>query len=94
MVADKCSACGLDLDELEPGGRLVPLLLTIWVIVILICAAFLLEDMARPPLWVHALLWAPLTLAAELFMLRFIKVRGLYSAYEKRRTAYVQSEPR
>ena len=94
MVADQCAECGLDLGELESTGRAVPLLLTVWVIVLLICAAMALELQARPPMWVHVAIWAPMTIALELFVLRFYKTRGVYVAYEKRRTAYVQSEPR
>lgn len=93
MVADQCHECGLKLSELEPSGRFVPLLLTVWVIVILICAALFLELQVRPPMWVHVILWAPLTIGLELFALRFYKVRGVTIAYEKRRTAYVQSGP-
>jgi len=94
MVAETCSACGLELGELEPSGRFLPLLLTVWVVAILICAAFLLENSVRPPFWVHAALWMPLTLGLELFVLRFFKTSGVHRAYEKRRTAYIQREPR
>lgn len=94
MVADRCSSCDLDLGELDPGGRLVPLLLTVWVIVLLICAAFALDEFLAPPLWVHIALWTPLTIALELFALRLFRTHGVYRAYERRRTAYVQSEPR
>ncbi len=94
MVADQCGECGLKLGELEPTGRAVPLLLTVWVIAILICAAMFLELEVRPPMWVHVVVWAPLTIGLELFALRVYKTRGVYIAYEKRRTAYVQSEPR
>ena len=94
MVAETCQDCRLDLGELEPTGRFVPLLLTVMVVVSLICLAFLLEIEVRPPLWVHAALWTPLTIGFELFVLRIHKIQGLYRAYERRRTAYVQSEPR
>ena len=94
MVADECASCGLDLGELDPGGRLVPMLLTVWVIALLICAALALDSFYAPPLWVHVVLWAPLTIALELFVLRVYRTQGVYRAYERRRTAYVQSEPR
>lgn len=94
MVAEECSTCAIPLGELEPSGRFVPLLLTVWVIVILICSALALDNMVAPTLWVHVALWAPLTIALELFALRAYRTHGVYRAYERQRTAFVQSEPR
>jgi len=94
MVAAKCPSCDLDLSQFEPSGRLVPLLLTVWVATMLILAALSLDSFMRPPIWVHVALWTPLTIALELFVLRVFKIQGIYSAYGRMRTAYVQSEPR
>lgn len=94
MVADGCSVCGLDLSQLDVGGRIVPLLLTVWVVAVLICAAFALDSFVKPPLWVHVVLWTPLTIALELFVLRAYRTQGVYRLYNRMRTAYVQSEPR
>ncbi|MEM6585560.1 MAG: DUF983 domain-containing protein [Pseudomonadota bacterium] len=94
MVAETCTNCDLQLSEYEPSGRLVPLLLTVWVAVLLILAALTLDSFLRPPIWVHLVLWTPLTIGLELFALRVFKIQGLYRAYERMRTAYVQSEPR
>jgi uncharacterized protein (DUF983 family) len=71
-VADRCPACGAALhhhraDDAPPyftiiiaGHVLVPLLLAFEV-------AF------RPPLWVHALVWLPFTIAACLALLPVVK---------------------
>ncbi|MEM7690741.1 MAG: DUF983 domain-containing protein [Pseudomonadota bacterium] len=84
MVAGRCTACEQPLAELERGGRIAGLL-TIAVAAIVMTAAFALDEWVRPPLWLHVVLWAPLTIGAVLFALRFYKVVGVYSAYEKRR---------
>ena len=68
--------------------------LTVWVIALLICAALALDSFYAPPLWLHVILWAPLTFALELFALRIFRTQGVYRAYERRRTAFSQSEPR
>ncbi|MEL6486611.1 MAG: DUF983 domain-containing protein [Pseudomonadota bacterium] len=86
MIAGACRACGQPLAELERGGRLVGLI-TIGVGGLLVLAALSLDAVLRPPLWVHVVLWAPLTVGSVLGALRLYKVVGLYSEYEKRRLA-------
>ena len=86
MIAGECRACGQPLAELERGGRLVGLI-TIAVGGLLILAALTLDAVLRPPLWVHGIVWVPLTIGAVLGTLRLYKVVGLYSEYEKRRPA-------
>ena len=94
MVAETCPNCDLKFSEYAPSGRLVPLLLTVSVAVLLILAALTLDSFLRPPIWVHVALWTPLTIGLELFALRVFKIQGLNRAYERMRTAYLQSEPR
>lgn len=93
MIAGECRACGLPLAQLERGGRLVGLI-TIAVGGLLVLAALSLDAALRPPLWMHVVLWAPLTVGAVLGVLRLYKVVGVYSAYEKRRSARDPEEPK
>lgn len=93
MIAGECRACRQPLAELERGGRLVGLI-TIVVGGLLVFAALSLDAALRPPLWVHALLWAPLTVGSVLGVLRIYKVAGLYSEYEKRRLTPDPKEPK
>ncbi|MEL7447083.1 MAG: DUF983 domain-containing protein [Pseudomonadota bacterium] len=84
-IAFKCSACGLKLAELEKGARLAGLI-TIVVAALLISAAIALDIAVRPPLWLHAVIWIPLTIGGVIGSLRLFKVTMLYSSYEHRRT--------
>ncbi|MEL7319640.1 MAG: DUF983 domain-containing protein [Pseudomonadota bacterium] len=93
MIAGECTSCAEPLAELDKGGRIAGLI-TMVVAVALILAAMAFDDFVRPPLWVHVVLWTPLTIGSVLFVLRYYKAAGVYRAYEKKRTAHVQSEPR
>ena len=65
QFADRCGACGLDYDI---GAAVTGL--AIW-----------LELTVRPPLWLHALIWVPVTAAAVVFGLRIAKAALLASEY-------------
>ena len=66
MVAGECSHCHEPLAELELGGRIAGLI-TLIVAGALIIAALGVDELLRPPLWVHVIVWAPLTIGAVLF---------------------------
>lgn len=80
-VAQRCRACGLNLAAIEPSGRINGLL-TMAIAVILIILALAIDEAFRPPLWLHAIIWAPLTIAAVLGALRLTRIIGLYRAYD------------
>jgi uncharacterized protein (DUF983 family) len=82
QVADYCRACGLDLAALEPSGRLNGLL-TLAIAAVLITLALTVDEALRPPLWVHALVWAPLTIGSVIGALRLVKMAGLQRAFER-----------
>lgn len=82
QVAGECSACGLELAALERGGRLAGLL-TIATAFLLMALAFALDEMLRPPIWLHVLLWAPLTVLSVLGVLRLFKAAGVYRQYAR-----------
>ena len=71
-VAPRCEACGYDLAKADSGDGPA-------VFVILIAgfavsfAALYLEVAARPPIWVHMIIWLPLTLILSLALVRPLK---------------------
>lgn len=71
-VAPRCSNCGLDFSFADAGdGPAVFVILIIGFIVV--GSALWLEVSYGPPLWLHFLLWVPLTLGLSLTALRLIK---------------------
>ena len=81
-VALTCSHCQLDLGALERGGRFAGVL-TALVAVVLIMLAYGIEASLRPPLWLQAAFWAPVTVGTVIFVLRFFKTLMLYARYER-----------
>jgi uncharacterized protein (DUF983 family) len=71
-VAPRCNNCGLDYSFADAGdGPAVFVILIIGFIVV--GSALWLEVSHNPPLWLHFLLWVPLTLGLSLTALRLIK---------------------
>ncbi|UVI38468.1 DUF983 domain-containing protein [Qipengyuania spongiae] len=81
-VPDRCRSCGLDFTAAQAGGRL-PLLLTVIVAVLLIVLALWLDEAVRPPLYIHALVWLPLTIVGVLSAIRFSRALSLMHAVRK-----------
>lgn len=71
-VARSCGICGLDYSFADAGdGPAVFVILIIGFIVVGL--ALWLEVNFGPPLWLHLLLWIPLTFVLSLTALRLIK---------------------
>jgi uncharacterized protein (DUF983 family) len=71
-VAPDCDECGLDYSFADAGdGPAVFVILIIGFIVVGL--ALWTEVSFNPPLWLHFLLWIPLTLVLSLGALRLIK---------------------
>ena len=71
-VRPACPACGLDLSTQDSGdGPAVFVILFLGIIVVGLAA--LVELKFAPPLWLHALLWPPLIVAGAITMLRPLK---------------------
>ncbi len=71
-MAERCTGCGLDLSRVDIGdGFVVPTLIVLGAIVVI--AAFWVDFRYQPPLWVHALIWPPITLGLALVMTRYLK---------------------
>lgn len=80
-VAMTCSACELDFSKHERGGR-VSGLFTVLIAIILIVIAVGIESAFRPPLWLQAAFWAPVTVGTVIYGLRLFKTLLLYAAFE------------
>ncbi len=71
-VADRCPACGEELHHHRADD--FPAYLVIVIVGHLVVAMVLAVEAAyAPPLWVHALLWLPLTAALSLALIQPIK---------------------
>lgn len=82
--APRCTACGLDLDAFNVGdGPAAFLTLIIGAIVTVL--AVIVELSFEPPIWVHIVLWVPLTVVGVIGSLRVSK--GALIALEYRNAA-------
>lgn len=71
-VGERCGNCRLDYSFADSGdGPAVFVILIIGFIVVGL--ALWMEVSLNPPLWIHFLLWIPLTLVLSLTALRLIK---------------------
>lgn len=81
--APECTCCGLDFDGFNVGDGPAAFL-TMGVATIIIILAILLEMAARPPFWVHAIIWIPVTTALTIWSLRVAKAALLAAEYRNR----------
>ena len=71
-VADRCEACGFDLKKADSGDG--PAVFIILIVGFLVCFGMLFTEIAfHPPIWVHLVLWLPLTVILCLLLLRPFK---------------------
>ena len=78
--APNCRACGLDFSAFNVGdGPAAFLILIIGALVTGLAIA--LELSLKPPIWLHLLLWPPITLIAVLMSLRVTKAGLLALEY-------------
>jgi uncharacterized protein (DUF983 family) len=71
-VRATCAVCGLDLSAQDAGdGPAVFVILFLGLIVVGLAA--LVEIRFSPPIWVHLVLWTPLIFGAAVVMLRAFK---------------------
>ena len=83
QFSDKCTNCGLDYRKFNVGdGPAALMIIPIGAIVITL--AILLDMAVRPPFWVHALIWVPLTAAIVVGFLRAAKGVMLSLEYRNR----------
>ncbi|GAA0679418.1 uncharacterized protein (DUF983 family) [Sphingomonas insulae] len=82
--ADRCRACGLDYGRFNVGDGPAAFL-TLILGTIVVAGAIALELTLHPPLWLHMLIWIPVTLAGVVGSLRLAK--GALIAAEYRNAA-------
>lgn len=71
-VRPLCPACGLDFSAQDAGdGPAVFVILFLGLIVVALAA--IVEIEFSPPIWVHLLLWTPVIIAGAILMLRPFK---------------------
>lgn len=78
----RCSACGLDIDQFNVGDGPAAFL-TLIIGALVTGLAIWIEVAFAPPMWVHALLWLPLTFGAVLWGLRAGKAALLAAEFQK-----------
>ena len=67
-----CENCGLDFSRMDVGdGFVVPILMVMGFIVV--GAAIWVDFTYSPPLWLHAIIWPPVTLILAVGMTRYLK---------------------
>ena len=83
-IADRCSACGLDLSRYNVGDGAAAFLILILGVVV-VGGAIWLELAVSPPWFVH-LVWLPILFALTILGLRVGKAALLYQehAYDAR----------
>ena len=81
--ADRCRACGLAFSAFNVGDGPAAFL-TLVLVAIVTVAAIALELSLSPPLWLHMLIWTPVTLGGVLLSLRLAKGWLLALEYRNR----------
>lgn len=82
-VRPLCPECGLDLSAQDAGdGPAVFVILFLGLIVVGLAA--IVELRFAPPIWVHLVLWTPLILAGAVLMLRPMKAGLIALQYRHR----------
>jgi len=80
--APRCRACGLDFGRYNVGDGPAAFL-TLIIGALLIAAALAVDFAFEPPLWVHVLLWVPVTALAVVGGLRVAKAALLASEHQR-----------
>lgn len=81
-----CEACGLDYAFADSGDGPAFFVMSFVGLVVVLCA-MIVEFSYEPPLWLHAILWIPLTFGLSLFLVR--PAKGLLIALQYRHKAEV-----
>ena len=80
-VAPKCTACDLDYEFIDAGdGPAVFVILFIGFVVVGL--ALVTEVAFRPAIWIHMMMWIPLTLILALGILRPLKAIMIALQYQ------------
>jgi uncharacterized protein (DUF983 family) len=83
-VRPRCALCGADLSAQDSGDGAVAFIVLI-VGAIVVTLALLTEVRYGPPVWLHLLLWLPLTMVLVLALMRPFKSVLIALQYRHRR---------
>jgi uncharacterized protein (DUF983 family) len=83
-VRTRCPVCGVDLSAQDSGDGPVAFI-TLIVGAIVVTLALLTEVRFGPPVWLHLLLWLPLTMVLVLALMRPFKAILIALQYKHRR---------
>ena len=88
-VADRCTTCGLDYSGQNSGdGSAFFIIMIVGFMVVGLAVA--LEAMFAPPVWLHMVLWLPLSLGLALAMMR--PAKGILIALQYRHEVHFESD--
>ena len=80
-IAPACAVCGQDFKSFDVGDGAAALV--ILVVGAIVCGLALWTEFTfHPPLWVHAIIWAPLIAVLTLLLLRIVKSALLVLQYK------------
>jgi uncharacterized protein (DUF983 family) len=84
QVRPACPVCGLDFSRLDVGdGFVVPILMVLGFGVV--GGAIWVDFTFNPPLWLHGLIWPPVTIVLAVAMTRYLKSFLAVQQYRVRR---------
>lgn len=82
-LRDSCDKCGLDLKKNDSADG--PAVFLIFILgTLLVPLALIFENVFAPPLWVHAVLWGIVALAATIASLKPVKSMVIGIQYRHR----------
>ncbi|MDO8902835.1 MAG: DUF983 domain-containing protein [Phenylobacterium sp.] len=82
-VATRCAACGYDLAKADSGDG--PAVFVILIAGFVVAFAALYVELAfTPPIWLHLILWLPLTVIFSIGLLRPLKGLMLAAQFSNR----------
>jgi uncharacterized protein (DUF983 family) len=88
-VREHCPACGADLSAQDSGDRPSAFIVLI-VGAIVVALALVSEVRYEPPVWLHLVLWLPLTVALVLALMRPFKAMMIALQYKHRPDDFTQ----
>lgn len=83
QFAARCRACGLDFGRYNVGDGPAAFL-TLIIGAIIVVLALVVDAIFTPPLWVHILLWVPMTAGFVIMGLRLAKAALLAAEHQRK----------